>query len=125
MVSSDYDGMNERPTLARRRPPATRSLARAAIPPAASRRSAVLSGAPRRRQDLRRQDLVDQMGAADVGKVRALFVGGQPGADALRHQQHQRAVAEPQPIAAPDELVLAVARERVFLKAIERRAVEA
>src|SRR5437016_5692389 len=65
------------------------------------------------------------MGATDVGEVRALFVGGQPGADALNHQQHQRAVAEPQPIPTADQLVLAIARERIFLQAIERRMVEA
>src|SRR5260370_754766 len=64
------------------------------------------------------------MGAADVGEVRPLFVGGQPNANALRHQQDQRAVAEPQPILASDQLVLAIARERVFLEAVERRTVK-
>src|SRR5436190_24210078 len=65
------------------------------------------------------------MRAADVGEVRPLLVGGEARADALLHQQHQRAVAKPQPILAPDQLDLAVARERVFLKAVERRTVEA
>src|SRR5207302_2891979 len=68
---------------------------------------------------------LDQMLAADVGEMGALFVGGQPGADALRHQHHQRAVAETQPVAAADQPLLAIAGERVFLDAaFERWAVE-
>ena len=77
-----------------------------------------------RRQDFRGEDALDQVRAADVFEMGALLVGGQPRADALRHQLHQRAVAETEPIAAPDQLVVAVAGERVFFRSVERRAVK-
>src|SRR5690349_21684835 len=64
------------------------------------------------------------MRAADILEMGALLVGRQPRADALRHQLHQRAVAETEPVAAPGQLVVAVAGKRVFFHSVERRAVE-
>src|SRR3954447_12553571 len=77
-----------------------------------------------RRQDFRGENALDHMRAADIFEMGALLVRGQAGADALRHQLHQRAVAEAEPIAAPGQSVVAVAGERVFFHSVERRAVE-
>src|SRR5512132_2414754 len=53
-----------------------------------------------------------------------LLVGGQPRADALSHDQHDRSVAEAEPIGPPDQLVVAVAYERILFAAIQRRLVK-
>ena len=75
---------------------------------------------PVRRQDLRCQDGIDQVRPPDIDKVGPLLVGGQPRADALSHDQHDGSIAEVEPIGPPDELVLAVAYERILFAAIQR-----
>src|SRR6266511_4129049 len=76
------------------------------------------------RQDFGLQDRIDQVRPPDINEVGPLLVGGQPCSDALRHDQHDRSVDEVEPIGPPEQLIFAVARERVLFAAIQRRSVE-
>ena len=66
-----------------------------------------------RRQDFGFQNGIDQVRPPDINEVGPLLVAGQSRADALRHDQHDRSVAEVEPIRPPDQLIFAVAHERV------------
>ena len=51
-----------------------------------------------------------------------LFVGAEAGANLLRYQQGDRTVGEAESVAAADQLLVAIAGERLLLGAVERRA---
>jgi hypothetical protein len=57
--------------------------------------------------------------------VRSLLIVGQMRPDTLRHHQDETAIIHVQPVAATDQLVVSVARERAIGLAAKVRLIEA